>query len=292
MADAIPTAAEPSFREQVEAAETADAAPETPQEPVAQSDAAPVEGEETQPKEEKLVPLAALHQERAQAKELKRQLREQQTQMQAFQQQQLEMMRYMQAQQMPQQQVPDEATDPLGFQSAGIKYVAGELNQLKQQQIAGQQQAHQAQQFQQFVGTVDAHEQAYAKEAPDYFEAINWAKARKVGEYEALGISPQEAKARVEYDAASIAHMALTNGESPAEVGYRLAKQMGYRRRGVSDEQKLQMQKAGQAAALPGGSAGGSGGGLSLDALAKLSGSDFLEATKGDNWRKVMSKQQ
>jgi hypothetical protein len=283
MADAITTAAEPTFREQADQAEQADqeAPAEQPQETEA---LAP----ETEAKPEKLVPLQALHQARASEKEARRQARESQQNFERLQAQQVEMMRYMQQAQQP--QMPAKADDPIGYTAAGVEHLAQKMQNWEQKQAEERYQAQQAQQFEHFRGKVGHAEAVFAQQNPDYQEAINWAKNRKIAEYVAAGMPEEYATQRLQAEVMQLAQMAFDNNESPAEAAYRMAKAIGYRNRGVSAEQKLEMQKQGQAATMPGGG-GVSGGRVSLEALSKLSGKEFIEATSGDNWRKLMSKQ-
>ena len=294
------TAPEPTFREQVEAAESTPAAPEAPQETAPESqesapeqpqEGATAEGEPQAP-DTRQVPLGALHEERQKRKNAEAARAEDRRQMQILQNQQVEMMRYVQSLQQPQQQpIPSFDSDPMTNIGATVHQTASEVQQLRNALVQRDQAESKKQAMDQFVGTVTRAEQAFAQKAPDYFEAVTWARDRKAQEYVAIGLTEQDAWARVNNEAADLAYAALNRGESPAEVGYRLAKTIGYTPKPQANDaqQKLEMQRNGRAARTPSGGSGLGGGTLSLDALAKMSGSEFLKATSGDAWKKLMS---
>lgn len=290
-------AAEPTFREQVDAAEAQEApAPESAQE------TAPPEGEaasevtaEVEPghqEPQKLVPLGALHEERQKRKNAEQSARQQQEQFRQLQAQQVEMMRYLQSLAPQPPPVPSFDQDPLTNIGASVQRTNAEVQDLRRQMSQDAYDRQQAQANQQFVSTVNMSEAQFAKQAPDYFDAVTFARQKKAAEYESVGMTEREAWDRVDWEASQLAAMALQRGESPAEVGYRLAKAIGYQGKanGGDAQARLNMQQAGRAAATPSGSAG-TGSRLSLDALAKMSGDEFLKATSGDNWRKLMGKQ-
>ena len=303
MADATNTAAEPSFREQVEKAEAKDNAgqrqktvlenyqdaPQTDAAPTPDERAAPQESEETKPKVEKVVPLSALHEARAQAKEYRRQAEE-------FRRQQSEMMQYMaqqQAWQNQQQQpkpapIPEFQQDPLGNMRGEIGQTREQLQALVQNMTASQQQAWQRDQQAvaeyQFRAAASQADAEFTAQEPDAPTGINFLKSQRVAQYEAGGLSRQQAQQRMLQDERDLVAFCLQNGENPAERAYAMAKAAGY----VPAKQKMAMQRDGQGSTLPNASSGVGGGRLSLDALAKLKGTDFLDATKGGKWKQMM----
>lgn len=273
-------AAEPSFREQVETAETQDAA--APEEQVSETP-------EQQP-EQKFVPLGALHEERQKRKNAEAMFRQRDQEYATWQRQadeRLNVLHQLALQNQPQEQQPSFEQDPLTGTYREVQRVGQEVQTLKQDMQRTQLEQRQQQVVGRFVHDVESHERAFAQQAPDYYAAVNWAKQKKESEYVAVGFTEEQAHARVQQEATEIALGALQRGESPAHVGYRLAQAIGYQPQ-PNAQQKLSMQQDGRRASTPSGGSGHGGGRLSLDALAKMSGDDFRKATEGAAWKKLM----
>lgn len=273
------SAPEPSFRETVEQAETAQEAPQEAQSET--PDAAPQETPEAAPREvekvEKVVPLAALHEERNKRKQIQQQFG-------TLEQRLAHLTSLVQQQQTPQVPIPDKNTDPIGFTVATQEQALQRLNGLEQQLAYQNQQQFQRQQQEQFVNTVRALDNEFTARQPDSPEAIKFLRESRVREYVAAGMDTLTAQQRVVQDEFALCAQAIQDGENPAERAYEIAKARGY----LPPQKKLQIQEQGQKAALPTGSAGKGGGKLTLDQLAKMSSDEFAEATKGNNWRKLM----
>jgi len=285
-------APEPTFREQVEQAEKVEGlSPDTPlTSPAAeniQRDPQPVEESEPDPAKEKvtMVPHQALHAERERGKQARAELEQMRRNFAALQAQQAEILQTLQQQNARQQPLPpDPVADPLGrgmYETAELRKQVEDLARVHKQTIEQQQQERQAQQF---VANVRAADAEFHTRQPDSHEAFNYLKRTKQAEYEAGGMSAAEAQQRILYDEAQLCASAMQRGENPAEVVYNIAKAAGY----TPATEKLAMQAAGQKATAPTGGQGNRGGGrLSLDALLKLTGDDFLKATEGNKWRKL-----
>lgn len=243
---------------------------------------------EAEPQEVKTVPLAALHEERSRRKEEARRAQESQAQFQLLQRQQVEMMQYMQSQQQ-RPQMPDPSVDPIGFGLNQNAQTQQEVQAIRQELQRRNQQEQQREAGNNFLAIVQNNEQTFAKDAPDYFEAVNWAKNRKFEEYMAAGMLEHEARQRLDSEVVDLTSRALARGDNPAEVAYRMSKAMGYTVKQVDGAKKLEMQRDGSRASMPSGGSG-QGSRLSLDSLMKMGSTDFLAATKGDNWKKLASK--
>jgi hypothetical protein len=196
---------------------------------------------------------------------------------------QQEMAALRQAQQ-PQYQAPDPAQDPAGAILHTQRQTQQQIFALQQQQYQREQEELQRQQVQTFVTTVKSLNDEFAKDQPDANDGINFLKSARVEEYKAMGMTHAEANARMQNEEIQLVQWAFQNGENPAKVAFEMAKARGY----VSPKQKLDMQRQGQGASMPSGAGGRSGGKISLEALAKLSGDEFAKATSGANWEKLM----
>lgn len=240
--------------------------------------------EQTREKVETVVPLPALQEERAKrreatqrAQDFERQLAEQAR----FNQQLLA--RIAQGQQ---PQAPDPGTDPLGAVVHTSQQTQAELARMRQEQA--QRDAWQAQQAQQaqWQQAVQVHEASFRQQTPDYDEAVKFAQAARMKEYQAMGLSRDAAAQRLTQDKYELINWAFQSGESPAKAAYDWAAARGY----VPAQKRLEMQREGQGASTPTGGGGKSGGAPSLEALLKMDSKDFAKATAGDNWEKLLKK--
>ena len=183
--------------------------------------------------------------------------------------------------------------DILGRQLHELQEVKQTLGHLTAQQQQEREQRQAREQLDGMVRAVKQDEAVFIKDNPDYVEAINHAKAVKRSEYMALGLSEQQANARLQADAIAIAQQAYQIGESPAALAYRLADALGYRKSATTAEAAptnvLAMRQQGQRMATGGGGGGGNKGTIpSFAELASMSNEAFEAATKGGNWQKIM----
>jgi hypothetical protein len=261
---------------EMHSAETAEAeAPET-KEPAA----------EAAPEVKKVVPLAALHEERRARQELQRQLAEDRRQHQET------MARFNQrieALVTPQRQAPDREQDPVGYLDERIGQVALTQQQLIQQNQFREQAQRQAQAMEQAQNHVRSVAHEFVKTTPDLGDAVTHLNTMRTRELIALGNDPTQAATRAaqELDEASIAW--AVNGRNPAETAYELAKARGYTPKAAqSAADKIAAQQKGTAAARSlGGGGAVSAGKLTAEALANMSDADFAKLSESD-WRQAM----
>lgn len=236
---------------------------------------------ETKDKVEKVVPIGAVTELRAQKREAVQRAQAAEAQNQQLQRQMLEFM----ARQQPAQQQVDP-NDPLAVLQDTTQRTAAELRYMREEQARQQQGNQQQAAYQQFVAHVQAQEAEFIKVQPDASEGIAFLKQNRVNEYKAAGLTHNEAMQRMLKDEHDLVVWASQAGENPAKAAFDMAVQRGY----VSPKQKLEMQRNGQGASLPTGQGGKGGGEPSLEALLKMSGPDFAKATAGDKWEKLLKK--
>src|SRR5208282_2469724 len=243
-----PSAPEPSFRAQVESAEKADASQTQQQAP---EEGQPAQATEQTPEPEKTVPLKALHEARALTKSEKQARAQAERNFQTLQNQQMELLQYIASQQQPRQPLPDKTQDPLGYTIAQIEELKRNQDNLAQVTVGQQQQRWQQEQAAmaefQFRQTAAQANQEFVREQPEANDAINWLKANRVSQYEAFGMSHQEAQNRMLAEERELVAAAFQRGDNPARVAYDMARAAGYTPAAV----KLKMQADGQGAALP-----------------------------------------
>jgi len=161
-----------------------------------------------------------------------------------------------------------------------------ELKAWKQQQEQAYAQQHAMQQFQ---NKLQAEEQAFAKEVPDYDEAAKHVANIWTSEFRMAGVPPEQIGQAYFFKVAQFANAAIRRGENPAEAVYELAQMVGYQKKEVkkpAGEQKIETIQKGQEAAK--GLGGGKDSEFSLEMLAGMSQSDidsFVANPK--NWKKL-----
>lgn len=262
-------------------------------EQVAQEPAAEPAAEQTQQEpDSRVVPLAALHEERTRRKELAaevQRIRDEQARRDAILEQRLAAL----TNQRQQEQVPAFEENP----AAHLKYGQDQLQQTVQataQQLQQwqQQQAEQAA-IQQLSTVVMRNEAAFAQQAPDYQEAVDYLRNQRVAEIVADGGDEAQADAIARRELMQLALTRAHAGQNPAEVAYKFAKARGYTPKAAQPQQlapaeRLQNQQRVGAASRSIGNGGPANNKLSLETLATMTDEEFAAATSGNNWQKVM----
>lgn len=261
---------ETSEAEQATQVETPEVAQEAPQEP----------------EQPKVVPLAALHEERQRRKELAEELRQAREAQLALERKVEERLAALQKASEPQ---------PPAWEDNPAEHLRHQVTQVAQQTQATQQQiqqwqAQQAQQaqLQTLANRIQAHEQEFKAQNPDYEEAIVFARDRRVAELQALGVDELDARTQAGKELYEAAFAFASQGKNPAEIVYRVAQAKGYAKKpAVTEADKFQAQKAGsQARGM--GSGGQPKSNLTAAQLLAMSDDEFAEATKGSKWEKLV----
>lgn len=230
---------------------------------------------EAKVKEEKVVPLAALHEERSQRKELQRQLAEQRQLIEKANQR-------LEALFNPPKQAPNPQEDAVGY----LDHRLGQLSE-QNKQILEKEQQRESERAQQAVVTqlaqrVQLATEEFSKTAPDVREAGSYLNDIRARELMVLGMPEPQARAKA-IDELNVALMGWAHeGQNPAQVAYELAKVRGYQpKQAQSAEQKIAAQQKGTAAARSlGGGGAVSAGKLTAEALANMSDEEFSKLTE------------
>lgn len=276
-----------------------------PQEPASQQQqqTQQQDGTQQQPTEPRMVPLAALQEERAERKRMR-------DEMQRLQQQQEALVnRILTSQQSQAQeaapQIPDYSQDPVGHLRAQNELLQRQMQQLaghfsgqqqQQQQWTQQQQAEQA-----LANFIAADEQTFRAQAPDYDAAATFLQQSRADEYRALGMNnPLEIHHALRADLAAMTNIAQRNGTSIAEAAYNLAKSRGYRPAQTSAQGgqagTQQQDAASRLAAISQGqqhaaslsqTGGAAPAPMSIEKLLAMDDGEFAKATGGMNWQKL-----
>jgi hypothetical protein len=254
--------------------ETADASAETGEQPA---------GKDKQEEQRKTVPHGAFHEERERRKAAEAEIAKLREERARFD----ERLKVIQELQRPKEEEPDLGPDP-------ETDPVGAINWLRQQRAQGaelmrrQQVEHEEAQRQQavrthLIETYQADANQFRQTNPDFGDAYQHLLTSRQQELAAIGYTPAEIHAAIQEDELAIAHRALTNGKSPSEVIYRLAKQRGYAKKASAADagDKIERIADGQER---GKSLGAIGGGvapteMTAERLLKMSNAEFDEWT-------------
>lgn len=191
----------------------------------------------------------------------------------------------------------DRNTDPLGAALQEMDGLSQQVRETKDMLARREAEETARQQIQSFQNRVLSDEQAYTQTAQDYPEAVRFAKDMKYREYLALGLDPTQASARVQQDAFALANHAFQQGMSPAELAYRMATALGYKKGAqpqlesapekTQAETAVEMRAAGAQRGKGTGGASTTGGPMSFAELAALDNDEFAKMTSGKKWQKL-----
>lgn len=239
-----------------------------------------------EPEQPKVVPLAALHEERQRRRELAEELRQARESQQALERRVEERLAALQKASEPQ---------PPAWEENPAEHLRHQVTQVAQQTQATQQQIQQWQQQQAeqarlhgLAQRIQSAEANFKAENPDYEEAIVFARDRRVAELQALGVDDDQARTQAARELYEAAFTFAQQGKNPAEIVYRVAQAKGYATKPqVTEADKFQAQKSG-AAARGLGSGGQAKSNLTAAQLLAMSDDEFAEATKGGKWEKLV----
>ena len=239
--------------------------------------------EETQQKEQKMVPLAALHEERMRRREIEKESKERFEKLE----QRLQLIAN------PPPPVPKFEEDPAGHLQHQVQTTQAELKAIRESSEQSRQQQEAIQLEQQISVSTQAAEQIFAKDHPDYLDAVKYLQTIADKNLEMMGLEdPIARQAQIRKDALAMSFKALQMGKSPAEVAFNLAVNYGYRKAEPKAEpdaaKKIDAINQGQkTAAMPAG--GTKSEVLTLAALEQMDDEEFNKLIDDPSaWKKLV----
>ena len=243
-----------------------------------------------QPKQTKTVPLAALHEERAKAKEMRQKLQQLEEQTRVGNERLRQLAAFVQqrsAQAQP--QIPEFEQDPATNLHARLQQTEARQQELAQIAISQQQEAARQAAINDLKREVARQEAEYAAKAPDYHQALEHLKTAEINALVAIGYDENTAVEVITQNFGSMAWQLRQQGESIPEKVYALARARGYNPQQVTSQQKMQTVQRGVSAAKSLGNGGKVSTNLSLESLANLPSEEFAQLVSDDKaWRKLM----
>lgn len=179
---------------------------------------------------QKTVPLEALREERERRKELQAQLQAMEHRLQMI----------LNAMQQPKTPEPEPAVsyddDPIAYLRTKIDALNEQIARMTQTTETQAQQ----QQYEAFTRNIAVAEQQFAKDHPDYWDAVQFLRDRRMTELKALGYTEQQIMPVLAQDAAMLVQQAAANSKNPAEFAYQFAQQLGYQSKQAPQGQQPQ----------------------------------------------------
>ncbi len=157
---------------------------------------------------------------------------------------------------------PEFLEDPKGYVDAKQAKLDAALKRLDDAQTETRTRTQQQEQMQALVGAVQAHEQKFVTEKPDYNEALTHVRTVRTSQLRLL--HPQATDAQIAQavgnEELQAAHQILTAGGNPADFAYRYAQTLGYQPKQATQTQQTEPveQKADKNAVRTLGGGGGS----------------------------------
>jgi hypothetical protein len=242
---------------------------------------------ETQDHPQKVVPLAALHEERERRKEMQRRLAEMEQRTKVVEDRANQILQGLEEKTKPRPPTVDE--DAVG----NLRYINEKLEGLEKEKAQQGEIARRQAEWQDFVGKYQAQVQFYAQTNPDFLGEsgayAHWARETHQELMEA-GYDPATAQQRMIQLEHEIASRAMQNGDNPAEKIQKLAQRRGWKAKAEKPDNEIIIEGQKAAKSL-GQTAGTSPNRLTAKVLADMSEDEFhrLSTTlSGNDWRKLM----
>lgn len=240
--------------------------------------------EEPQKEAPKMVPIDALHEARAQAKELKATIARLNTERQQFEQWKAQIEQRLN----PGQQVPEFDENPAENLRHQVTATKQELEQIKKQ---AQQQA----QEQQFATWYQSQAAQFTQQQPDFMDAYSTVISSRTSELDAQGMTPQQIREAIKREEQMVAVTAAQMGVNPAQLLYNMALAKGYKPAAKSQQlqqnpsQKIQNVADGiKSSKSLSNVAGKTQGGLTIEYVLSLPESE--QAKYLENWDDLHAK--
>jgi regulator of replication initiation timing len=227
-----------------------------------------------EPKPDRVVPLGALHEERARRKEL-------QAKVERMEQTYAKLTERLN--QPPQPQVPAFEENP----AEHLRLKQERLEQQLQQQSETVQQSEtrraQEAQLAQFDNAYQSAAMQYAKQTPEFTDAYQHLIASRHQAYEQMGVDPGEYVERLKHEERQIAHTAFTLGLNPGVLLHNLATAAGWKPKPQKQTPNLEVVAKGVQTKSLSGVSGKPTSNMTLEALAEMNDEDFDK-----NWDKLI----
>ncbi len=185
--------------------------------------------QEPQPDDRK-VPLAALHEARAEIKELRKQFQDANIKLSAVEQLKQDIIALRESRRELPPVIPNFDEDPLGNLSHRVIEQERKISSYDTDTKQRNQALEAQRQHNNLVNNVAYQEQEFQKTSPDYLDAVQYMREFRKNELAMFGITdPHQITEEIRKNTIALASFAVSQNKNPAEIMYTLAKQYGYK---------------------------------------------------------------
>jgi hypothetical protein len=255
-----------------------EAPPKAPAEPQP-AEPAPLVTPEAEAKRDK-VDYGAFSEERAKRKEAEERARQMEL-MNAKMEERFRMLaEASRPQQQPQRPPPSADQDIFG----AVKHMQGEQARIRQEIDNYRRQIQAENQMRTLRNWGSDAEASFAKDNPDYYEALKHLRAARARDLTVWGMSPAQAKTQAEQEEVLLLARAANEQRNPAQMAYDLARERGYQKAAPPPQQRGQYddlnrieagQKQSGSLSNVGGGTGRNTGDIEIEDVLKMSDREF-----------------
>ena len=230
------------------------------------------------PQPERVVPLAALHEERERRRDLQNQISRMEGRFH-------QVMDRFNNPPTPEPQVPDYDENPAEHLRHRAEQAERQISEINHARQAQGQYAAQQQQVAQTAQYLQQQESSFRANNPDYDNAAEFLRQSRINEYKILGLDDAAAAAAVVQEALQLTAQTSQSGRNPAEHFYELAKLRGYRKTEATQSVADLKDRVEQSTSL--GASGATTRQTTLADLAAVSDDEFDKLTDGAAWERL-----
>lgn len=181
------------------------------------------------PVRQDVVPHAALHEAREQNKALRAQIAALEAQPRLTTDD-ADLLKQLRQQRQPAEQTPDFLENPKGYIDSKVTGAIKELQTVKEATNQTREQLQQQEQQRQIIAAASAHEQTFAAQTPDYFQAIQHIRNIRTQQLQMFypSATPVQIQQQIAREELGGAAQAMSAGLNPAEMVYKYAQTLGY----------------------------------------------------------------
>jgi hypothetical protein len=239
------------------------------------------EPEKKETKEEKVVPYAAMHEERMRRKEI-------QKEMQALKERsELAEKRLSELAERFKPPVPKFEENPAAHLKHEIETVRGEIAETKKFKEEHQKQLEEQRKQTEFIENYRSQADVFRSKTPDFDKAYQFVMQSRVSELKAIGYPDLKVREIMANEERMIVEDAFNDEANPAERIYSLAKARGYAKEESEAEKQIKTVQEGVKSSKTLSKGGGTSGGLTAQALADMSEEEFAKLDEA-TFRKLL----
>lgn len=237
--------------------------------------------EPEKPEKEKVVPYAALHEERMRRKETQKEIQALREKLETGERRVQELMKRFEP------PAPKFEENPAAHLKHELESVRGEIAETRKFKEEHEKQLAEQRKHQEFVENYRAQAEIFESQVPDFKEAYNFVIKTRFEELKEAGYKPDKIRQIINNEERMIVEDAFNDEANPAERIYKMAKARGYAKEKSEAEKQIETVQEGLKNSTTLSKGGGTSKGLTLQSLAEMSEDEFNKIDEA-TFRKLM----